>query len=61
MLCSALLRHCCLLSPSPPGTLQAATELAVGFMQDAVEESKPFYVQLWLHMSHSTIDPRPEQ
>jgi len=39
----------------------AATELTVGFMQDAVEESKPFYVQLWLHMSHSTIDPRPEQ
>lgn len=31
-------------------------------MKSAVIESKkPFYLHLWWHMSHDTIDPRPEQ
>ena len=30
-------------------------------MGNASGAGAPFYVQVWLHMSHATIDPRPEQ
>ena len=30
------------------------------FMKASIQEQKPFYINLWLHMSHDTIDPRPE-
>mmetsp|Transcript_24273 Transcript_24273/g.72478 ORF Transcript_24273/g.72478 Transcript_24273/m.72478 type:complete len:560 (-) Transcript_24273:1121-2800(-) len=30
-------------------------------MTQAVQTGKPFYLQLWWHMSHDTIDPRPSQ
>lgn len=30
-------------------------------MKNASAASKPFYLHLWWHMSHDTIDPRPEQ
>eukprot|EP00756_Hemistasia_phaeocysticola_P048672 Hpha_TRINITY_DN23080_c0_g1::TRINITY_DN23080_c0_g1_i1::g.109425::m.109425 len=33
---------------------------AIDFMQNAVTAGQPFYVNLWFHMSHDTIDPRPE-
>jgi len=33
----------------------------IAFMQDAVGNHTPFYLHLWWHMSHDTIDPRPEQ
>lgn len=38
-----------------------ASELTMTFIQNASSAKKPFYVQLWLHMSHATVDPRPEQ
>ena len=38
-----------------------AKDLAVEFIRNASAAGEPFYVQLWLHMSHATIDPRPEQ
>ena len=37
-----------------------AKNLTVSFIRNA-SRGGPFYVQLWLHMSHATIDPRPEQ
>eukprot|EP00729_Bicosta_minor_P025815 gene25815-10117_t len=33
----------------------------IQFMTENVKAGKPFYLQLWWHMSHDTIDPRPEQ
>lgn len=30
------------------------------FMKASAEAGAPFYINLWLHMSHDTIDPRPE-
>jgi len=33
----------------------------IRFMKEAVGNSTPFYLHLWWHMSHDTIDPRPEQ
>ena len=38
-----------------------AKDLAIKFIRNATEAGEPFYVQLWLHMSHATIDPRPAQ
>lgn len=32
----------------------------LSFIRAAAAEKKPFYINLWLHMSHDTIDPRPE-
>ena len=37
-----------------------AKQLTISFIRNA-SRGGPFYVQLWLHMSHATIDPRPEQ
>ena len=39
---------------------EVAKDLAIEFMRNATREGRPFYTQLWLHMSHATIDPRPE-
>ena len=39
---------------------EVAKDLAIAFIRNA-SRGGPFYVQLWLHMSHATIDPRPEQ
>jgi len=36
-------------------------DVGIQFMRNATAAGKPFYLQLWLHMSHDTIDPRPEQ
>lgn len=36
-------------------------EQGIKFMTESVRDGKPFYLQLWWHMSHDTIDPRPEQ
>lgn len=36
-------------------------DYAIDFMRNASGAGRPFYVNLWLHMSHDTIDPRPEQ
>jgi hypothetical protein len=33
----------------------------IAFMKQCVDAGKPFYLHLWWHMSHDTIDPRPEQ
>lgn len=33
----------------------------IEFMKKAVEKRRPFYLHLWWHMSHDTIDPRPSQ
>ncbi|MEL0005799.1 MAG: hypothetical protein VW686_00585, partial [Luminiphilus sp.] len=30
-------------------------------MKAARDAKTPFFIQLWWHMSHDTIDPRPEQ
>ena len=30
-------------------------------MKTALAAGQPFYLNLWFHMSHDTIDPRPEQ
>eukprot|EP01060_Flectonema_neradi_P013995 TRINITY_DN20709_c0_g1_i1.p1 TRINITY_DN20709_c0_g1~~TRINITY_DN20709_c0_g1_i1.p1 ORF type:complete len:531 (+),score=90.16 TRINITY_DN20709_c0_g1_i1:67-1593(+) len=32
----------------------------IEFMTKAVRDDKPFYVNLWFHMSHDVVDPRPE-
>jgi hypothetical protein len=33
----------------------------ISHMTAATKAHKPFYLHLWWHMSHDTIDPRPEQ
>ena len=33
----------------------------IAAMKTALAAGQPFYIQLWWHMSHDTIDPRPEQ
>ena len=38
-----------------------ASNLTIEFIRNATEAAAPFYVHLWLHMSHATIDPRPSQ
>ena len=36
-------------------------ERGIAHMTAATKAHKPFYLHLWWHMSHDTIDPRPEQ
>eukprot|EP00947_MAST-08B_sp_MAST-8B-sp1_P005379 g5379.t1 len=33
----------------------------IAAMKESVAAGQPFYINLWWHMSHDTIDPRPEQ
>ena len=33
----------------------------IDFVREAVKEQKPFYVNAWLHMSHATLNPSPDQ
>ena len=33
----------------------------IAHMRASAKAGNPFYLHLWWHMSHDTIDPRPEQ